>query len=118
MYTNTRPASDVNADGYVSPHNALLLINALNTAGARPFAGVNLSSTYGDVSDDNYLSPLDALLVINGLNGLTGVGEGESSVHHTTAGPRHVRIPGRPGRAINTSPGGRAGPPLPGSVVA
>ena len=72
----------MNGDGYVSPLDALLLINALNTSGARPLVGVNVSSTYWDVSGDTYLSPLDALLVINGLNGLTGVGEGESSVHH------------------------------------
>ncbi len=81
VYRNSRAASDVNGDGYVSPLDALLVINALNTSGARPLVGVNLSSTYWDVSGDMYLSPLDALLVINRLHGLTGVGEGESSVH-------------------------------------
>jgi hypothetical protein len=71
----------VNGDGNVSPLDALLVINALNTSGARPLVGVNLGSTYWDVSGDMYLSPLDALLVINGLNGLIGEGEGESAVH-------------------------------------
>jgi hypothetical protein len=78
VYTNAQRAHDVNADGYVSPRDALLLINALNTAGARPLAGVNLSAYYLDVTSDNYLSPLDALLVINVLNQAGGEGEGES----------------------------------------
>ena len=77
VYTNAQQAHDVNADGYVSPRDALLLINALNTAGTRQLAGVNLSAHYVDVNHDNYLSPIDALLVINVLNHAGGEGEGE-----------------------------------------
>lgn len=77
VYTHTQRPHDVNADGYVSPRDALVLINALNAAGARPLVGVNLSPYYLDVNHDNYLSPLDALLVINVLNHASGEGEGE-----------------------------------------
>jgi hypothetical protein len=55
---------DVNGDGYVSPIDALLLINELNRDGA----GETGLSSNADVSGDLVLSPLDALLVINHLN--------------------------------------------------
>ena len=77
VYRNAQNAIDVNADGYVSPRNALLVINALNTTGARQLSGVNLSDAYVDVSGDGYLSPRDALLVIDWLNHGDGEGEGE-----------------------------------------
>jgi hypothetical protein len=67
----------VNADGCVSPRDALLVINALNATGSRYLAGVNLSANYIDVSDDDYLSPIDALMVINRLNRGPDRGEGE-----------------------------------------
>jgi hypothetical protein len=77
VYTNAQRSHDVNADGYVSPRDALLLINALNKAGSRQLIGVNLSAHYVDINHDNYLSPLDALLVINVLNHTHGEGEAE-----------------------------------------
>jgi hypothetical protein len=52
----------VNNDGYVSPLDALLVINALNQPPA------DLTSSVLDVNGDRHLSPLDALLVINKLN--------------------------------------------------
>jgi hypothetical protein len=61
---------DVNADGYVSPLDALLLINALNRRATGSSAGAidARSETFLDVSGDTLLSPIDPLLVINWLN--------------------------------------------------
>ena len=68
---------DVNGDGFVSPIDALLVINHLNGNEASPENG----PPYLDPSADNVVSPLDALLVINWLNS-SGEGEirGESDV--------------------------------------
>jgi hypothetical protein len=74
---------DVNADGFVSPIDALQVINYLNNP-AKPrqlTLPVNQPlPPYIDVNGDGVVSPLDALLVINFLNALrSGSGEGESS---------------------------------------
>jgi len=70
---------DVNADGFISPIDALLVINFLNTQGSRTVVGLPAPPPYRDVNGDNFISPIDALLVINYLNsrGRTGSGEGE-----------------------------------------
>ncbi len=84
---------NVNDDGYVSPIDVLLLIDSLNTAGARALAvpplPPQLPPCYFDVSGDNKISPIDVLIVIDDLNrngarriprdSATGDGEGESS---------------------------------------
>ncbi len=69
---------DVNADGFISPIDALLVINFLNTQGSRSVVGLPAPPPYRDVNGDNFISPVDALLVINYLNnrGRAG-GEGE-----------------------------------------
>jgi Dockerin type I domain/RTX calcium-binding nonapeptide repeat (4 copies) len=70
-FTNPREAVDVNDDGYITPVDALLIINQLNTVGAHEL-GVQLASAaaapYLDTNGDGYLTPIDALLVINRLN--------------------------------------------------
>ncbi len=53
---------DVNADGVISPVDALQIINHLNASQQRAFTA-NL-----DVNADQLISPIDALLVINHLN--------------------------------------------------
>lgn len=63
---------DVNGDGFVSPIDALLVINHLNGAADDPLNG----PPYLDPSADQVVSPLDALMVINWLNS-SGAGEGE-----------------------------------------
>ncbi len=66
---------DVNADGYVTPLDALLVISHLNNGSSS-----NASGSFNprlDVNRDRYVSPLDALLVIAYLNGGEGEGEGE-----------------------------------------
>jgi hypothetical protein len=66
---NSNTPLDVNADGHVSPIDALLLINALNRR-ATGLADLQSASgeSYLDVSGDSQLSPIDPLLVINFLN--------------------------------------------------
>ena len=73
---------DVNADGFVSPIDALQVINYLNNP-AKPrqlTLPVNQPlPPYVDVNGDGVVSPLDALLVINFLNAArAGAGEGET----------------------------------------
>ena len=69
----------MNDDTFVTPLDALLVINSINSRLAltpelpTPFIPVR----YVDVSSDGILSPLDALLVINELNRLRAGAEGE-----------------------------------------
>ncbi len=79
MYNASLP-TDVNADGYTSPLDALYVINDLNTSGARSLetgTAPQMSGMFYDVNDDQFLTPVDALLVLNQLN---GEGEGENLV--------------------------------------
>jgi VCBS repeat-containing protein len=69
---------DVNDDGVVSPLDALLVINALSTKGARSIIPDEIGAPYLDTSANNQLSPLDALLVVNYLNRTRTSAEGES----------------------------------------
>lgn len=80
VWHNVQRPSDVNDDGYVSPLDALILLNELNGAGprvlgsdeavgvARVPAGKSSSPRYLDVNSDGMLTPLDALIVLNQLN--------------------------------------------------
>ncbi len=83
---------DVSSDGYVSPLDALLVINVLNSQspnaprGQRGYTAAD--SVYVDTNGDGLVSPMDVLLVINYLNyeAIQRVrGEGESSAIDTTA---------------------------------
>jgi hypothetical protein len=74
-------AYDVNADGVVSPLDAILVINQLNALGPVTYAaatGGTLAGHFFDVSGNDQLTPLDALLVIIRLNAV-GSGEGEAA---------------------------------------
>jgi len=64
----------VNADGSVTPLDALMVINVLNN-------GQSNAQIYTviDVNADGNVTPLDALLVINYLNDENAIGEGEAS---------------------------------------
>ena len=76
---------DVSGDNSVSPLDALLIVNLLNTADRTT---INSSGLFYDTSGDGNASPLDALLVINALNvrqGLSALGEGE--LQSATADP-------------------------------
>ncbi|HEX5104309.1 MAG TPA: dockerin type I domain-containing protein, partial [Pirellulaceae bacterium] len=73
---------DVNRDGYVSPLDALMIINELNSRGEHRLLSQDLQVAGAtDTNGDGYVTPLDALLVINYLNAGLAAGdapEGES----------------------------------------
>ena len=61
---------DVNADDDISPLDALLIVNGINTGNRdvlRPIRGVG-TDNFLDANNDGWVSPIDALLVINELN--------------------------------------------------
>ena len=69
-YQNKHSALDVDDDGSVTPLDALLVINYLNSFGIGPAdtpppAG---SPNFVDVNGDRFITPLDALIIINFLN--------------------------------------------------
>ncbi len=86
VWHNPNNPVDTNADGLVTPLDALLIINALNLNGPKPVSEIILPYTDRpfqiDVNGDGVISPLDALIVINHLNrfgpsqGEGGGGEG------------------------------------------
>ncbi|GAB5401791.1 MAG: Ig-like domain-containing protein [Aureliella sp.] len=80
---NARNGLDVNNDGFVSPIDALGVINFMNSGGTGPLGGGGGEGETGsrmfvDTNDDGHLSPIDALLVINHLNS-SGSAEGEAA---------------------------------------
>jgi len=79
VWQNQANPYDVNRDGFVSPIDALQVINDLNTRGARELTAADPPPPpYVDVSGDGYVAPGDVLLVINKINGDSD-GEAESS---------------------------------------
>jgi len=78
-WQNARNPLDVNDDSFVSPVDALLIINELNKHGGYLLADTRpITQPHYDVTGDAYISPGDALQVINHLT-RPGNGEGESS---------------------------------------
>jgi len=63
---------DVDRSGLVTPLDALILVNAINTSGIRVLPPRPVASTepYCDVNGDGSLTPLDVLTVINAINAL------------------------------------------------
>ena len=70
--------TDVDKSGYVSPIDALLVINQLNSQSLNNAGVVNTNTPrYFDVNGDVQISPIDALLVINDLIKNNSKPEGE-----------------------------------------
>ncbi len=68
-WQNPFDARDTNTDGFISPIDALLVINTLNQSGSRVLSGMSTpDEAMFDVSGDNFVSPIDVLLVVNRLN--------------------------------------------------
>lgn len=82
-YTNSRDRSDVDNDGSVSPIDALLIINLLNSGNTSLASTPFTHAPFVDVNGDGSVSPIDALMVINQLNSPSGdsgiSGEGEAA---------------------------------------
>jgi hypothetical protein len=89
--TNPYDRFDVNDDGFVSPIDALILVNKVNSNGGGALGsggGEGESSGerfYVDVNEDGFLSPLDILWVVNRINGSNAGGEGESPMQASPA---------------------------------
>ena len=78
---NQGDALDVNADGFVSPIDALLVVNLLAVIGEGEASGNGSSSViYPDVNGDEDVTAQDAMLVLIGLNEQANSGEGEQFV--------------------------------------
>ncbi|MFN0021570.1 MAG: dockerin type I domain-containing protein [Pirellulaceae bacterium] len=81
--TNSRDHSDVDNDGSVSPIDALLIINRLNSGDTSLPPTPFTHAPFVDVNGDGICSPVDALMVINRLNSQLGdggaSGEGEAA---------------------------------------
>jgi hypothetical protein len=70
---------DVSRDGAVSPIDALLVINYLNSSGPGRLDDIAGTPPPLDVNLDGFVSPVDALMIINALNAPAALlGEGES----------------------------------------
>ncbi|MDA1055188.1 MAG: dockerin type I domain-containing protein [Planctomycetota bacterium] len=67
---NAAQPRDVDGDGNVSPIDVLLIVNDLNSRGARPLSVPELAAVppYLDVNDDGFVSAVDALIIVNALN--------------------------------------------------
>jgi VCBS repeat-containing protein len=76
-YQNPANNYDVNGDGFVSPIDALILINYINSNAAGPIPPGRQTPPYLDVNGDNGATAEDVLLVVNELNS-AAAGEGES----------------------------------------
>jgi hypothetical protein len=71
---------DVDADGFISPIDVLLIVNFINSNGpSTSVASLPSPPPYRDVNGNNIIEPLDVLEVINFINarGNSGAGEGE-----------------------------------------
>jgi VCBS repeat-containing protein len=82
-YQNAANHADVNADGVISPMDALILINYLNANGAGSLPAGMPKPPYLDVNGDGAASAADVIIVINTLNAGTAAGEGEGDAEDT-----------------------------------
>lgn len=74
-WQNASNPLDANNDHFVTPNDALVVINLLNSLGAGDLASRSVPTTMlVDTNGDGTLSPVDALLVINHLNSLAPAG--------------------------------------------
>lgn len=80
---------DTSGDGFVSPIDALLVINYVNSSNpADVFQGAADQPFFLDTSADNFVTSIDALLVINFLNGSSGQGEAPPAHDEVLSDPR------------------------------
>ncbi len=105
-WRNPVDSIDVNSNGSISPLDALLVINRLNSGQSRTLPNQHdPASPFFDTSGDGQVSPIDALLVINQLNSgargtrvlseLSGKLDSETNVTITlgqTSGTRNYRV--------------------------
>ncbi len=66
-WQNPVATRDIDGSGIISPRDALIDINYLNSNGATPVPGSGSPPPYYDVNGDDLISPVDPLLVVNYL---------------------------------------------------
>jgi hypothetical protein len=80
VWQNTARPNDVNNDGSVTPLDALIIFNYLNTFGPGPVPTTGSPPPFYDVNGDDSITPLDALRIFNELNtGGSPEGEGPAA---------------------------------------
>lgn len=113
FWQNPSRQLDVNNDTFLSPIDALLVINHLNNPANSSRVGerVNPLDSYLDTNGDDFVSPIDVLLIVNGLNStyeppfyassrsLGGAEPGPSGFISSTL----LQIPGAPGETYQVS---------------
>ncbi|MCA9200420.1 MAG: cadherin-like domain-containing protein, partial [Planctomycetales bacterium] len=88
-WQNPNQRFDVNGDAAISPIDALIVLNDLDSQGARRMSVPSVTTLpppYVDVTGDGFLSPLDALQVINELDRIAKSAEGEGESAADAAG--------------------------------
>lgn len=88
---------DVDADGFVSPIDVLILVNDINTNGFRTLPTSLATPPYLDTNGTGGTDALDVLLVVNFINerGNAGAGEGEASMATLGYSQDIVRAPSK-----------------------
>jgi hypothetical protein len=92
MWQNDASRHDVNNDGFVTPRDALIVINTLNELGSRQLPVVSAEfqpSPFYDVNGDGFVTANDMLQVVNELNRVL-TGEGEAMRHPSMSLERDV----------------------------
>lgn len=68
-FHNPSSPLDVNSDSLINPLDALLILNAISTAGgASSISSFPPEGEYWDVNGDGFITPLDSLLILNHIN--------------------------------------------------
>lgn len=87
-WQNPVKALDVNGDGFISPIDALIVINKINRDGLGPLPAIDSTHApppYYDADGDGNLFAIDALLVINRLNDGRGGPKLQAALTNDTA---------------------------------
>ena len=83
VWQNSANRFDVNNDTFVSPIDALQIINDINDRGSRALTNATTVPPYIDVNGDSFVSPIDVLRVINAIDG--NPAEGEAALGEITS---------------------------------
>jgi len=92
-FQNPVEPRDVNGDGQITPIDALILINRLNSSGPGRLGGSGARGGSGegpvwvDVNGDGIFSPLDVLIIINWLNRRRLIAVSETTAEGEAAPP-------------------------------
>ena len=94
-HQNPTQPLDVNADGFISPIDVLIIVNFLNFSGQSsvPVGNLPAPPPFMDVNGNNFIDPLDVLEVINAINNRGNSGAGEGEFVGVATAPANVMAP-------------------------